>query len=167
MLSMDAYYLFGTRLSPEDAYRFARGEEITYMGEPIRRRHPLDFMAVTDHAQIIGSSLAMEDPESALATSELGRRFRNGPRRSFRGGVGIQVWRAQEAGEIPGFDIGPVSHFSETACFPFLPPGAPPTASAATANMSKGWRNSACRAPCFHEQFESRKLSSRRFSRGG
>ena len=114
MLSMDAYYLFGTRLSPEDAYRFARGEEITYMGEPIRRRQPLDFMAVTDHAQIIGSGLAMEDPESALAMSELGQRFLSGPRRGFRGGAGIQVWRAQEAGEIPGFDVGPVSRSAWT-----------------------------------------------------
>ena len=56
VLSMDAYYLFGTRLGPEDAYRFARGEEVMFMGEPIRRRRPLDFMAVTDHGQIIGSS---------------------------------------------------------------------------------------------------------------
>ena len=109
MLSMDAYYLFGTRLGPEDAYRFARGEEVLFMGEPIRRRRPLDFMAVTDHGQIIGSSMAMEDPDSALATSEIGREFRANQGRGFRNSAGFRAWRAQTAGEVPGFDIAPVS----------------------------------------------------------
>ncbi len=109
MLSMDAYYLFGTRLGPEDAYRFARGEEVMFMGEPIRRRRPLDFMAVTDHGQIIGSSMAMEDPDSALATSEVGRAFRANPVRGFRDSAGRRAWMAQTAGDVPGFDIAPVS----------------------------------------------------------
>ena len=113
MLSMDAYYLFGTRLGPEDAYRFARGEEVTYMGEPIRRRRPLDFMAVTDHGQIIGSSMAMEDPDSALATSEVGRQFLADQRR-YSGSPGYQAWRAQTAGEVPGFDIAAVSRSAWT-----------------------------------------------------
>ncbi len=109
MLSMDAYYLFGTRLGPEDAYRFARGEEVMFMGEPIRRRRPLDFMAVTDHGQIIGSSMAMEDPDSALATSTVGREWHANPGRGFRGSAGFRAWRAQAAGDVPGFDIAPVS----------------------------------------------------------
>ncbi len=109
MLSMDAYYLFGTRLGPEDAYRFARGEEVLFMGEPIRRRRPLDFMAVTDHGQIIGSGLAMEDPDSALATSAVGREWHANPERGFRDSAGFRAWRAQTAGEVPGFDIAPVS----------------------------------------------------------
>ena len=109
VLSMDAYYLFGTRLGPEDAYRFARGEEVMFMGEPIRRRRPLDFMAVTDHGQIIGSSMAMEDPDSALATSAVGREWHANPSRGFRSGAGFRAWRAQTAGEVPGFDIAPVS----------------------------------------------------------
>ena len=101
MLSFDSYYLFGTRLSPEDAYRFARGEEITYMGEPIRRRQPLDFMAVTDHARMMGSGLPMEDPESALATSDLGQRFLAGP---TRGGAGREVLGAVQARLVAGVD---------------------------------------------------------------
>ncbi len=107
VLSMDAYYLFGTRMGPEDAYRFARGEEVMFMGEPIRRRRPLDFMAVTDHGQIIGSSMAMEDPDSVLATSEVGRAWRAG--RGRGNDAGFRAWRAQTAGEVPGFDIAPVS----------------------------------------------------------
>ena len=109
MLSMDAYYLFGTRLGPEDAYRFARGEQVVFMGEPIRRRRPLDFMAVTDHGQIIGSSLAMEDPDSALATSAVGREWHANRARGLGDSAGFRAWRAQAAGEVPGFDIAPVS----------------------------------------------------------
>ena len=109
LLSMDAYYLFGTRLGPEDAYRFARGEEVMFMGAPIRRRRPLDFMAVTDHGVLLGSGLAMEDPDSALATSAIGREFRAGPARSSWGGIGLRSIGAQSAGDVPGFDIAPVS----------------------------------------------------------
>ena len=109
MLSMDAYYMFGTRLGPVDAYRFARGDEVLFMGEPIRRRRPLDFMAVTDHGVLLGSGLAMEDPDSARATSDIGREFRAGPLRSTWGGIGLRSIGAQSAGDVPGFDIAPVS----------------------------------------------------------
>ena len=127
MLSMDAYYMFGTRLGPEDAYRFARGEEVMFMGAPIRRRRPLDFMAVTDHGVLLGSGLAMEDPDSALATSDIGREFRAGPRRSTWGGIGLRSIGAQTAGDVPGFDIAPVSRSAWgriiTAANDFYEPG--------------------------------------------
>ena len=49
--SFDAY-IFNARATPEDAYRFAKGEPITHpLGYPMRLRGgPLDFYAVTDHA---------------------------------------------------------------------------------------------------------------------
>ena len=109
VLSMDAYYLFGTRMGPEDAYRFARGDEVMFMGEPISRRRPLDFMAVTDHGQIIGSSMAMEDPDSALATSEIGRAWHAGSELGLRNPAGFRAWQTQAAGAVPGFDIEAVS----------------------------------------------------------
>ena len=109
VLSMDAYYLFGTRMGPEDAYRFARGDEVMFMGEPISRRRPLDFMAVTDHGQIIGSSMAMEDPDSALATSEIGRAWHAGSELGLRNPAGFRAWQTQAAGAVPGFDIAAVS----------------------------------------------------------
>jgi len=46
---------------PADAYRYAMGEPITYLGKTIRRRAPLDFLAVTDHAEYLGNvRLAMQ-----------------------------------------------------------------------------------------------------------
>ncbi|MEN8160617.1 MAG: DUF3604 domain-containing protein [Myxococcota bacterium] len=60
-ISMDAN-MFGTRLRPADAYRFARGESVGLgprdeQGRSVREtklERPLDFAAVTDHASNFG-----------------------------------------------------------------------------------------------------------------
>jgi hypothetical protein len=53
-MSMDAG-AFGARLTPEDAYRFARGEEIkSNTGQPVRLSRPLDWLVVTDHSDNMG-----------------------------------------------------------------------------------------------------------------
>ena len=53
-LSLDAG-LFGNTLGPDDAYRFARGEAITSAsGIPVKLARPLDWMAVTDHTDLMG-----------------------------------------------------------------------------------------------------------------
>lgn len=45
----------GTRLMPRDAYRFARGEQVTSnTGQPVRISKPYDFLAVTDHTDGMG-----------------------------------------------------------------------------------------------------------------
>ena len=47
--------LFGTRLTVEDAYRFARGETLRNVGgERMQLSRPLDFVAITDHAEGFG-----------------------------------------------------------------------------------------------------------------
>ena len=51
--SLDAY-IGGARLTPSDAYRFAKGEAVTVDGKPVQRQRPLDFVAVSDHAEYIG-----------------------------------------------------------------------------------------------------------------
>ena len=46
---------FGARLTPEDAYRFARGDEIvSSTGIPIKLSRPLDFLVVSDHSDNVG-----------------------------------------------------------------------------------------------------------------
>jgi hypothetical protein len=46
---------FGARLTPRDAYRFARGEEIVASaGQPAKLSRPLDFLVVTDHSDNMG-----------------------------------------------------------------------------------------------------------------
>jgi hypothetical protein len=51
--SLDAY-IGGTRLTPDDAYRYGKGEEMTVNGVKHRITEPLDFVAVTDHAEYLG-----------------------------------------------------------------------------------------------------------------
>lgn len=75
-LSADAM-LFGTKNRPDDAYRFARGGVIPL--KPIAGGiapvdasldRPLDFAAVTDHAENIGSISMCTRPDSAVYNTE-------------------------------------------------------------------------------------------------
>lgn len=60
--SFDAF-LFGTLTSPDDAYRFAKGEAIRHPGGfDIQLDRPLDFYAVTDHAFYLGMFWAWSKP---------------------------------------------------------------------------------------------------------
>ena len=58
---------YGNRLlTPDQAYRFARGETVTaHNGARVRLRQPLDFLMVSDHAEYLGLYPLLEagDPE--------------------------------------------------------------------------------------------------------
>jgi hypothetical protein len=46
---------FGARLTPRDAFRFARGDQlISSTGQPAKLSRPLDFMVITDHSDNMG-----------------------------------------------------------------------------------------------------------------
>jgi hypothetical protein len=69
--SMDAG-AFGARLTPRDAYRFARGEQVSSnSGQPVKLSRPLDFLVVADHSDgmgffpllISGAPEIMADPQ--------------------------------------------------------------------------------------------------------
>jgi hypothetical protein len=81
--SYDAYMLVGTKTTPDEAYKFARGETITYLGQPVRRAEPLDFIAVTDHSENLGVFNQLEDPKSAFSLSEIGKLAREGGFKNF------------------------------------------------------------------------------------
>ena len=54
-LSVDAT-IFGATLGLEDAYRFARGEEVrASSGQRVKLSRPLDFLVVADHAEALGT----------------------------------------------------------------------------------------------------------------
>ncbi len=52
--SADAFS-FGARISPADAYKFARGDEVeSNTGQKIQLAQPLDFLVIADHAEGLG-----------------------------------------------------------------------------------------------------------------
>jgi len=67
--SMDAF-AFGTRTTPEDSYRYAMGEPVEYFGKQWKRLAPLDFLAVTDHAEYLGTVRESLNPNGPFAKSE-------------------------------------------------------------------------------------------------
>ena len=83
-ISMDAF-MFQTRLRPDDAYRFAVGEEVLLPPldaegkptRPVRIERPLDFAAVTDHAMNFGATHLCATPGSPAYDSEACVRFRS------------------------------------------------------------------------------------------
>ncbi len=81
-LSMDAGG-FGNRVGLRDAYRLARGEEITASsGQPVRLSRPLDWLAITDHSDGMGFII------DTLAAIPLVTQYEQGARwsKGFRAG---------------------------------------------------------------------------------
>lgn len=59
--SIDAF-AFGAKLGPEDALRFARGEEVTSTGGlKAKLDRPLDFLVIADHSGGLGATQALYD----------------------------------------------------------------------------------------------------------
>lgn len=73
--SLDAYAV-GTRVDPADAFAFARGQELTLSDRQTRVRldRPLDFAAVTDHAEYFDVTYLCGDP--SYGTAEFCRQLR-------------------------------------------------------------------------------------------
>ncbi len=80
-LSFDAY-IFENRNGPDAAYRYAKGETIDIPGldgtQPARIDRPLDFAAVTDHAEFLGEVDLCTTPNSVSFDSNACRRYREG-----------------------------------------------------------------------------------------
>lgn len=60
--------LFGNSMGIEDAYRFAKGEPLqTAGGEVMQLSRPLDFVAITDHAEGFGTRTHCDSPNLSLS----------------------------------------------------------------------------------------------------
>ena len=84
-LSFDAW-VYDVRFGPEDAYRFARGEKV--MGppldgsgagtRPLQLARPLDFVALTDHAELLAEVNVCVTPGSAVYDTASCQTYREG-----------------------------------------------------------------------------------------
>lgn len=75
-LSSDAFTM-GVRAVPDDVYRFAKGETLKHgAGYPVTITRPLDFAAVTDHAEYLGQAKlsGLDVPTTRQSLSEILRR---------------------------------------------------------------------------------------------
>ena len=74
-ISMDAG-AFGNRLGLDDAYRFARGDEVVSTnGTPARLSRPLDFLVIADHSDNMGFFPALRAGERAHRLGSEGTRL--------------------------------------------------------------------------------------------
>ncbi len=72
-LSFDAY-TFGVKATPDDAYTYAKGGVIEHtVGYPIQLSRPLDFAAVTDHAEFLGLPRHAERDDAVKSNDRLRR----------------------------------------------------------------------------------------------
>ena len=74
-LSTDAYATGNKWVTPDMAYRFARGIPIHHpdLDTKVRIDRPLDFLAITDHAINLGIDVMIKDGHDLLQATEWGR----------------------------------------------------------------------------------------------
>lgn len=69
--------LVGDRLSPDDAYRFARGEQLrSSSGQLVQLERPYDWLVVADHAEYVGLPQAfLQGIDPDILKTESGKRW--------------------------------------------------------------------------------------------
>ena len=66
----------GTRLMPRDAYRFARGEQVSSnTGQPVKLSRPFDFYMITDHSDAMGAITDIISGAPNILNDPQGREF--------------------------------------------------------------------------------------------
>jgi hypothetical protein len=93
---------FGATLSPRDAYRFARGEEVlTNTGQRAKISRPLDFLAVTDHSDNMGVFPDIIAGKPELLASPTGRRWHDMVQSGKGADAGLEAGIALFQGTYP------------------------------------------------------------------
>ncbi len=105
-LSLDAG-LFGNILGHEDAYKFARGEQITSSGGlQVKLGRPLDWLVITDHSDMMGIATDIQNGAPNILANAKGKEWAEGFQ---KGGTA--------AGEA-AFDL--INHFAQMKVPPEL-----------------------------------------------
>ncbi len=114
--SFDAY-AYGVQTTPDDAYRYAKGESIPHlplddsgnMSGTARIDRPLDFVAVTDHAEYLGEVQLCTDEDSASYNTEYCQGVRGG-------GLGVMRMIATALALDPAVRISPICPAGDADC---------------------------------------------------
>jgi len=74
--SPDSFAFGNSRLTPDNAYRFAKGETVkANSGENVTLKKPLDFLLVADHAEFVGVFPKLIERDPVFAATGLGKRW--------------------------------------------------------------------------------------------
>ncbi len=77
-LSLDAG-LFGCTLGHEEAYRLARGEEVkSSTGQPVKLSRPLDWIVITDHSDMMGFAIDVQEGAPNILAEPKGKYWHEG-----------------------------------------------------------------------------------------
>jgi len=89
--SFDAFTI-GVSATWDDAYKFAKGEEIklSTSGKPMKRRTPYDFVAITDHSEYYGVLKEFANPKSDLSKSDFAKQIVAGVKDPSKAGPAVQ-----------------------------------------------------------------------------
>ena len=93
---------FGATLGPEEALRFARGEQVTSStGRPAKLSRPLDWAAITDHSDAAGTIFEIRDGNPNLMADPVLKKWHD----MMAAGEGVQaaseMIRAQSNDQLP------------------------------------------------------------------
>ncbi len=99
--SMDAG-AFGARLDPRDAYRFARGEQITASSQQeVKLSRPLDFLVVADHSDNMGFFPDLFAGKSTVLANPTGRKWYDMVQSGKGGEAALEIIVAFSHGTFP------------------------------------------------------------------
>jgi len=98
--SPDAFAM-GTRNTPDDAYRFCKGEAIkkSTTGEMVQKKTPYDWCAVTDHAEYLGIMPLLLEKNNPMADTEIGKLIATGDPK--KGAEAFQLIISSAGSNIP------------------------------------------------------------------
>ena len=94
----------GNRLDPEQAYRFARGEEVvSSTGVPAKLSRPLDFLVISDHAEGLGLMQQVYEGNPAFVTDPTLKQWSEGMKKGGEaaGATQNEITKAQAMGTLP------------------------------------------------------------------
>ena len=111
--SMDAG-AFGARLGPRDAYRFAKGEEVTASsGQLAKLSRPLDFLVVADHSDNMGFFPDLLAGKPEILADPLGRRWYDMMQSGQGADAAVEIITAFGAGLFKG----PILYTPDSAAY--------------------------------------------------
>ena len=117
-LSSDAA-MYDVQLRPADAYRYAFGEPVLLpplddLGRStreVRIDRPLDFAAVTDHAEFLAEGVLCEDPRDPAYDADFCQKVREAKKPEDLGLYIMNPWSRRDR-EVCGDDLGRCDQFS-------------------------------------------------------